>query len=195
MAEEAQFLARTLLEDSALLEFFRRDRDRLEEFTLRFIHSSLMEERGLHLEAIAAGGQLAKDRLQDANAELKSVSDEASQLGIRLRKLPSGRGLLQVMGQESAYYAIKYASQAVHTGRLVLSARFRTEDEETFTIHPDSTIDEVMKVGTIGLQSFTLANVATADLLAWDTLPSVEAFREHILGRLDGLILATGFEP
>lgn len=186
LAEEARMLSRTLLDDAARLIWFARVRDDPDELaarTLRFVYDSLEYESPLMRAARDSGLEWAEEELQGIAEELDVVKREAKNKGISLRRMPKPRDLLASLGQNNLYYWHVRASQSIHSTRIGFSSRFRPgSDEEASTlIALESTVEEVARVSVMAVQAFSLAMIAAADLLGWDSRAKLVDYRERVV--------------
>lgn len=186
LAEEARMLSRTLLDDTTRLIWLataRDDPDELDARLLRYIFDSLNHEERFLRMARETDHDWADEELARIAEELEDVKMEAERRGIALKKLPDARGMLQLVGQESLYLWHVRASQSIHSSRIGFSARFRPGSDETapISIPLESSIYDVVRVGVMAMQAFSLAMIAAGDLLAWDRRDELVEYREGIV--------------
>jgi len=182
LAEEARMLSRTLLEDTARLIWLATSGEELEARALNFTYSSIEHERRLFRAAHENGYEWAEPALHDIDQELAVVKEEAERSGIELKKLPGPRDALHAMGYgELLYWHVK-ASQVIHSSRIGLSGRFapRPEDARQIRIMLASPIEEVVRVGAMAIQTFSLAIVAANDVLGWGKHQELAEYRERM---------------
>lgn len=190
LAEEARMLSRTLLDDTARLIWLakaRDDPDELEARALRFVFDSLEYEGPLMRAARENGYGWAEEELERIAEELEAVKGEAEGKGIALKRMPKPIDLLRSLGQENLYYWHVRASQSIHSTRIGFSARFRpgANDEAQILIPLDSPVGEVARVGAMGVQAFSLAMIAAADVLGWESRAELVEYRDRVV-RLSG---------
>jgi len=189
LAEEARMLSRTLLDDTTRLIWLAKaaDSDELDARLLRYIFDSIDHEQRFMEMARDADQEWADEELTQLATELEDVKKEADSRGIKLKKLPDARGMLKLLGQEELYLWHVRASQSVHSSRVGFSARFRPGSDETapITIPLESSTFDVVQVGVMAMQAFSLAMVAAADLLGWDSPDELVDYRKKVV-RLSG---------
>ena len=184
LAEEARILSRTLLDDTARLIWLaeaRGDPTELEARAMRFAFDSLEYEGPLMRAAKENGYEWADEALEDIAEELEAMKEEAKNRGLTLKRMPKPIDLLTALGQRNLYYWHVRASQAVHSSRLGVSARFRPGSDQgaPISIHLESPLDEVVRVGAMAIQAFSLAIVAAGDLLGWNQRDALIEDRER----------------
>ena len=194
LAEEARMLSRTLLDDTARLIWLakvRDDPDELDARALRFVFDSLEYEGPLMRSARDNGYEWADEELERIAEELEVVRGEAASKPIDLNRLPKPRDLLRSLGQENLYYWHVRASQSIHSSRIGFSARFRpgVDDEAPILIPLESPVDEVARVGAMAVQAFSLAMIAAADILRWESRDELVEYRDGVI-RLSGDLFA-----
>ncbi len=118
-------LWRTLLDDTALLMWFVRHRDQLEELALRFYYTGANRSARIQELAAANGYDWATEMETERLAELEAIHEAAAEGGITLRELPHTFQLLQDLQQEKLYYWHVHASQIIHSTPIGLSQRLR----------------------------------------------------------------------
>jgi len=190
LAEEARMLSRTLLDDTTLLIWLamaREDPDELDTRLLRYIFDSLEHEERFMRMARETDHEWADEELARIAEELEDVKKEAEGRGIALKKLPDARGMLKLVGQESLYLWHVRASQSIHSSRIGFSARFRPGSDETapIVIPLQSSLYDVVRVGVMAMQAFSLAIIQAGDLLGWDRRDQLVEYRDGIV-RLSG---------
>jgi hypothetical protein len=192
LAEEARMLSRTLLDDSTRLIWLatvRADADELEARAARFVFESLEYEGPLMRAAAENGYDWAEEALADIDKELAEVRTEAKRRGITLKRMPKPIDLMTALKQRRLYYWHVRASQSIHSSRIGVSSRFRPGrgENETIAIQLESPIDEVVQVGAMAVQVFTLALIAAVDLLLWDGRDELVDYLENVKERAGGL--------
>src|SRR5436309_7900279 len=97
--------------------------------------------------------------------------------------MPKPGDLLRSLGQENLYYWHGRASQSIHSSRIGFSARFRpgSDAESPILIPLESPIDEVARVGAMAVQAFSLAMIAAADVLGWESRAELVEYRERVV--------------
>jgi Family of unknown function (DUF5677) len=184
LAEEARMLSRTLLDDTARLVWLAKVRDdppELDARALRFLFDSLKYERPLMRAARDNGYEWAEEELKRIDEELEVVRREASDKGIALRRMPKPVDLLRTLGQERVYYWHVRASQSIHSSRIGFSARFRpgAQAGDPILIALESPTDEVARMCAMAVQAFSLAMIAAADVLGWETRDELVEYRDR----------------
>jgi hypothetical protein len=192
LAEEARMLSRTLLDDTIRLVWLARVRDvpkKLEARAARFVFDSLEYEGPLMHAARENGYDWAEAELERIDEELAEVRAEAERQGIKLKRMPKPIDLMTALGQRKLYYWHVRASQAIHSSRIGISARFRpgTDEGAPISIVLESPIDEVARVGGMAVQTFSLALIAAADLLEWGHRDELVRYREDVVSRFGDL--------
>ncbi len=186
LAEEARMLSRTLLDDTTRLVWLaeiRDDPDELDARALRFVFDSLKYEGPLMRAARDNGYEWAGEEVERVAEEIEVVKTEAESKGIALKRMPKPVDLLRSLGQENLYYWHVRASQSIHSSRIGFSARFRPgPNAETPTlIALESPVAEVARVGAMAVQAFSLAMIAAAGVLGWESRPELVEYREHVV--------------
>jgi len=199
LAEEARMLSRTLLDDTARLTWLARvrgDPDELDARALRFVFDSLEYEGPLMRAARDNGYGWAGEELERIAEELETVKAEAENKAIALKRMPKPVDLLRSLGQENLYYWHVRASQSIHSSRVGFSARFRPgPSADAPTLIPlEGPVDEVVRVGTMAVQAFSLAMIAAADVLGWESRAERVEYRERVLGLSTDLFAAIAGE-
>lgn len=187
LAEEARMLSRTLLDDTARLMWLasvRDDPEELETRALRFVFDSLDHESRYARMARDIEREWADDELQRIADELEDVTRAAERKRIKLRKMPKPRDLLRSLRQERLYFWHLRASQSIHSSRIAFYARFRsgTNEKAPVQIPLESTVEEVVRVGAMAMQTFSLAVIAAADVLDWGGRDELLEYRGRIMG-------------
>ena len=119
------------------------------------------------------------------------MTNEAQTKGLTLKEMPKPVDLLRSLGQEKLYYWHVRASQSIHSSRIGFSARFQPGDADApIHIALESPIEEVARVGTMAIQTFTLAMIGTADVLGWEGRTELVEYRERLV-RLSGELFAS----
>lgn len=182
LAEEARMLSRTLLDDTARLIWLaevRGDPTELEARAMRFEFDSLEYEGPLMRAAKGNGYQWADESLKGIDEELEALKDEAKSKGLTLKRMPKPIDLLTALGQRNLYFWHVRASQAIHSSRVGVSARFRPGPDQAapIAIHLESPLEQVIRVGAMAIQTFSLAMVAAGDLLGWDQRDALIEYR------------------
>lgn len=188
LAEEARMLSRTLLDDLARLIWLatvREDRDELEARAARFVFDSLEYEGPLMRAALENGYEWAEMALRDIDRELAEVRAEAERRGFTLKRMPKPIDLLTALDQRNLYYWHVRASQSIHSSRIGVSARFQpqTDEKAPIAIRLESPIDDVVQVGVVAVQAFSLALIAAADLLGWGGRDDLVDYQEAVKKR------------
>ena len=186
LAEEARMLSRTLLDDTARLVWLaqvRNDPNELDARALRFVFGSLEYEGPLMRAARDNGYEWAEEELERIAGELEFVRAEARSKGIALKRMPKPVDLLASLGQKNLYYWHVRASQSIHSSRVGFSARFRpgATAESAILIPLESQSDEVARVGAMAVQAFSLAMIAAADLLGWESRAELIEYRDRVV--------------
>jgi hypothetical protein len=186
LAEEARMLSRTLLDDTARLIWLARVRDDPEELearTLRFLFDSLEYEGHLMRAARENGFEWAEDESRRVAEEQALVIADAKRRRLTLKRMPKPVDLLTSLGQRQLYYWHVRASQSLHSSRVGFSARFRPAPapDGSVTITLESPVDEVVRVGVMAIQTFSLALIAAADVMGWQGREDLVDYRERVI--------------
>jgi hypothetical protein len=188
LSEEARILSRTLLDDTARLHFLLRHKEDLELWEASFHLWSLSE--ALRLAEFEAGISLpgAPIRVAEIEKMIQSrLAAQQTQFCTAPPRFPRPSHILREINQGDLYLFFKVASQSVHTTLLALHSRAKEVGEGHHVVDLGGDFEVLVMVGLLSCEVFASATVAAVALLNWDTLPSVQAFRDVVVNEVRAL--------
>jgi hypothetical protein len=190
LAEEARMLSRSLLDDTARLIWLATASEDLDTRVLSYAFTSIEFEADLYRAARDNGYDWAEAALDELEKERAVATDEAARLGVELKKIPPPRSMLHSLKQPELYYWHVRASQAIHSTVVGLSGRFAAhpDDDQRFAIPLMGSVAEVLRIGAMSIQAFSLAMIAADDLLAWGRRDELIEYRERMMRLSAGLL-------
>lgn len=196
LAEEALMLMRTLVEDTARLQWLSRDAQDLEIRAIRYGWSSAKYERDLARAARSNGWAWAEEMFRTRAEEVEALRREAQAAGLgeEPENFPKTRDLLDELGSSRLYYWYARASQSIHSTGIGISARIRPPAGDTHMIQLESPPIDVARIGVIAGEHFISALVAASVLLSWNW-EEIVAFGDHFSPRAEDLFQKIAGKP